>query len=130
MGFLDDVEYIGTAEEREAQGKKDKKQNERCHLTGGAFPANFGLAPRPQNHDSDTVSFEELIEHIADLKRKASQSKTDEEKAALLEEVEALEKIATGRKPHHFRPDSAGVDKSVGRTSPTEAFDVSSDENV
>jgi len=90
LGFEDDEVHIGTAEEREQNGKGDQ-YTKGGGMSGGAFPTNFGLRKEKYHHDD--VAMEDLEEHMKDLKKQINDSKTDEEKEALQREVSYLEKV-------------------------------------
>ena len=90
MGMDDDVVHIGTAEERAARGKGDH-YTAKGGMSGGAFPANFGLRKEKYHHAS--VSMDDLEDHMRDLKQQIRDAKTEDEKAALQREVAYLEKV-------------------------------------
>ena len=90
LGFEDDEVHIGTAEEREALGKGDTHRKE-GGLTGGAFPANFGI--RETKYLKESVTMEDLKEHMTELHAQVRRSKTDEERDALRREIAYLEKL-------------------------------------
>eukprot|EP00527_Entomoneis_sp_CCMP2396_P001278 CAMPEP_0198154640 /NCGR_PEP_ID=MMETSP1443-20131203/68704_1 /TAXON_ID=186043 /ORGANISM="Entomoneis sp., Strain CCMP2396" /LENGTH=653 /DNA_ID=CAMNT_0043821327 /DNA_START=86 /DNA_END=2047 /DNA_ORIENTATION=- len=93
-GYEDDEVHIGTAEDRAAKGKGDQHRKE-GGMTGGAFPANFGL--RKEKYLEETVSMKDLKEHMEDLQKQTKESKTNEEMAALKREIAYLEKVMEKR---------------------------------
>jgi len=88
-GYRRDELYIGTAEERAAEGHEDRELHttEVGHLTGGAYPANHDL-PTPQNdrkrHPVDyTQRRKVILTRIARLRDQVKNAPTPEQRETL-----------------------------------------------
>ena len=99
FNYQDDVEHIGTAEERAAKGKRDNNKNiaNTSRLAGGAFPANFGVSKK-QGAAYETYSMQDLNEHMNDLKKQLEGAKNEDEREALEREIDTLETVIQEQK--------------------------------
>lgn len=94
-GLKDDEEYIGTAEERAAKGQGDKSDVHGGTVFGGTF--DFGRRGAMGNNEEDDMEefdMKDFENHMADLQKQMRDAKTDEERDALLREINTLEKAA------------------------------------